>query len=131
MLSLISVAMFGVVNFMAGTWMLADATPNSGGATVSVVLTGVGATTVIGVMAWIVKKVVSGEMVPLPIRQLTEELVQNKTRQDQLINDLLSERLETRDLVKASTEAQFAIRDWLRMNVGSFVPEARNPTPSS
>jgi len=69
---------------------------------------------VVGIMAWIVRKVVSGEVVPLPISQLVQ------TQQD-LINKL-DARAESAEsdkelmakLVEGSTQAMFAVNDWLR-----------------
>ena len=123
---------------MGFTLTLAGVFAQSGGNVepVSIVLTGVGGTTVIGVMAWIVKKVVSGEMVPLPIRTLTETMQTVVAKQDKIIDQLMVERQDHKEMIRSNTEAQFAVHEIVRLSSGQYPPlpsrqfSRANPHPS-
>lgn len=110
-MAIITWALIGVVNLLGGVAILAT---SHEAAPISIALTGIGGTTVIGVMAWIVKKVVSGEMVPLPIRTLIEKMDCIITEQKQIASHQEQEIQELRQLVRAGTEAQFAMHEHLR-----------------
>ena len=104
-----------------GAWALlavTDAPVN----TINLAFTGVGATAVVSVMAWIVKKVVSGEVGPVPIQNL---LAENKAiigRLDRRNDELEKENKELRELIRSGTEAQFAMHEYLRVNTRQDPP---------
>lgn len=102
----------GAILGAAGNLILAVA---DGGATsVGVVVTGGGAGVVVSVMAWIVKKVVSGEVVPIPIKALLDAMEERDRKTEQLLEQLCAERSEHKDMIRSSTEANFAVYEYLR-----------------
>lgn len=113
MITAAAVGFIGVMGQFFGL-LLAQGSGGDSAPAISVVLTGAGATTVVGVMAWVVKKVVSGEMVPLPIRNLIEQMTSIIETQNRLIERKEAELLELRELVRSGTEAQFAMHEHLR-----------------
>lgn len=100
----------------------------TGGANpVTTISLGVGATTVVTVMAWIVRKVVAGEVVPVPIAELLEAQKTTSQKQDRILEQLLAERVEYRNMVRGSTEANFAVYEFLRSS-GWSLPATRPGT---
>ncbi len=82
--------------------------------TINLAFTGVGATTVVGVMAWIVKKVVSGEVGPIPIQTLIDKMDAIITRLGREDERRSVENTELREIVRMATEAMFAMHEHLR-----------------
>lgn len=87
-----------------------------GSSPITTISLGTGATVVVTVMAWIVRKVVAGEVVPVPIAELLE--AQKKQAEDtkKILDRLLEDRQEQRNMVRAGTEANFAVYEFLRSN---------------
>lgn len=94
---------------------------------VGIIFTGSAATVVVTVMAWIVRKVVSGEVVPIPIKQLLDAQLETQAIQTKILERLLDERGTTYDQMKLSTEANFAVYEYLRLN-GWQTPPAQPGT---
>lgn len=94
------------------SFILAQATND--GNPLGIIFTGSAATVVVTVMAWIVRKVVSGEVVPIPIKELLESQKISNANQERILERLLEERNENKAMIRASTEAQFAIHEYLR-----------------
>lgn len=116
--------LFAAIAQVLGTLVLAGA---AAGPSITVAFTASAASIVVGVMAWIVRKVVSGEVVPLKIGDLVN-------KQQEVIDMLKAdrdafkqERSELAELVKGSTEAQFAMRDFLRQSQRSGLSPSVGP----
>ncbi len=65
-------------------------------------------------MAWIVRKVVAGEVVPVPIANLLEAQQVQAADTKKILDRLLEDRQEQRNMVRAGTEANFAVYEFLR-----------------
>lgn len=107
----IGIAAFGVVTatisaVFAGT---ADGIP-----ALPAVLTGTGATAAVSLAIYISKKLLSGEITPLPITTLIDKMDKIIERQDQRDDRAKADHAELRELVKQATQAQFAIHEYLR-----------------
>jgi hypothetical protein len=110
----------GVIGLLAGAagnlvWAAVDGNPGS----IGVVVTGGGAGVVVSVMAWIVKKVVSGELVPIPISKLIEAGANRDQKLDKIIELLMGDRTEQKIMVRQATEANFAVYEYLRQQGAS------------
>lgn len=80
-------------------------------------LIGVAAIITVLVLAWIMRKVTSGEIVPLAVREMhaaSERHVALLEEQNEILRkERQYERAELISIVKAATEAQFAMREFL------------------
>lgn len=117
MFTLPIVGLVGLIAGAGGNLILAAAAGDPG--SVGVVITGGGAGVVVSVMAWIIKKVVSGELVPIPISKLIEAGVERDQKLDRLIELLTNDRTELKAQSRQATEANFAVYEYLRNNGGS------------
>lgn len=98
-----------------------------GSSPVTTISLGTGATVVVTVMAWIVRKVVAGEVVPVPIAELLDAQKQQAEDTKKILDRLLEDRQEQRNMVRAGTEANFAVYEFLRAS-GWSAPSARPGT---
>lgn len=126
--SFLPVGILGLFAGVLGNVTLAAAHGDAG--SIGVIATGGGAGVVVSVMGWIVKKVIAGEVVPVPIAQLIEHMEKRDEKIDKLLNDMLSERAENRMMIRSSTEANFAIYEHLR-SVGGATASAGGRRPGS
>lgn len=106
--------MLGFTAFVAAIPSFFLAAETGGSNPITTISLGTGATVVVTVMAWIVRKVVAGEVVPVPIAELLE--AQKKQAEDtkKILDRLLEDRQEQRNMVRAGTEANFAVYEFLR-----------------
>lgn len=89
------------------------------------VATATGGTAAVSLAVYISKKLLSGEITPLPVTQLIEKMeaqIEHQNARDQRDD---TERAELRELVKQSTQAMFAVHDYLRQQR----PAASTTTP--
>lgn len=110
--SLPIVGLLGLFLGAGGNLMLAAAAGDP--SSIGVVITGGGAGVVVSVMAWIIKKVVSGELVPVPISEVIKSGVERDQKLDRIIELLMNDRNELKAQSKLSTEANFAVYEFLR-----------------
>lgn len=102
---------FGVVTAAVSGVIMAT---SNGVPAIPAVGVGTGATAVASLAWYIAKKLLSGEITPLPITTLIgkmEDLIDRLEKNEEVSR---ADRAEMRDIVKASTEAQFAIHEFLR-----------------
>lgn len=109
-------AYLGVVGFGVATAAASSLIANAGNGVPAIPAVGVGTgATAVASLAWyIAKKLLSGEITPLPITELVESnkrIIEALEKRDA---SAAAEKAELRAIVKASTEAQFAIHDFLR-----------------
>lgn len=90
------------------------------------ILTGTGATAAVSLAVYISKKLLSGEITPLPITTLIDKMERQIERQEQREERERADRAELRDLIKQATQAQFAIHEYLR---GAPGPRALGAMP--
>lgn len=111
------VSIVGLIAGAGGNLLLAAAAGDPG--SIGVVITGGGAGVVVSVMAWIIKKVVSGELVPIPISKMIEAGATRDQKLDKIIELLMGERGEQKLIVRQATEANFAVYEYLRQQGAS------------
>lgn len=111
------VSMLGLIVGVGGNLFLAAAAGDPG--SIGVVITGGGAGIVVSVMALILKKVMSGELVPVPISRLVEAGAERDKKLDRVLDILMADRSEHKSLVKEATEANFAVYEFLRSSGAS------------
>ena len=111
-----------VAGIIGAAWTLAATEPNAIGAAV----TGAGATAAVGAVIWIARKVIAGEVVPMPIKQLTEQ----QASQNALLTRIVQEQQEAkridREILRENTQALYGVREYIRV-VESFPPKKENP----
>lgn len=80
------------------------------------VVTAAGGTAAVSLAVYISKKLLSGEITPLPITSLIDKMERIIERQDQQVERDRTERAELQRLVREATEANFAVHQYLRDN---------------
>ncbi len=106
--------MTSVIAFLASIPSFFLAAETGGSNPITTISLGTGATVVVTVMAWIVRKVVAGEVVPVPIADLLEAQKTQAADTKKILDRLLEDRQEQRNMVRAGTEANFAVYEFLR-----------------
>lgn len=90
------------------------------------VVTGAGATAAVGAVIWIARKVIAGEVVPMPIKALTESQNAQNAQLTKIVQELLDARRTDREIIREATQALYGVREFIKV-VESFPTKKESP----
>ncbi len=112
-----------VSGMVGGFSFLAATSPDAVGG----VVTGAGATAAVGAVIWIARKVIAGEVVPMPIKALTESSDAHTAQLTKIVQELTEARRVDREIIREATQALYGVREYIRV-VESFPSAKKEPT---
>ena len=121
MLSFLIPPLIAVAGVVGTGFTLAATNPDTVGSAV----TGAGAAAAVGAVIWIARKVIAGEVVPMPIKALTESQNAQNAQLTQIVKELLEGKRVDRDIIREATQALYGVREYVKV-VESF-PTKKEP----